>query len=244
MAERDLESHGFFLTPLLQPGFDVLDAGCGPATITTGIAETVFPGRVMAMDASPAQLEWGRRLAQGREIMNLDFVSASACEMPFADHSFDVVFAHALLENISAPERAMAEFHRVTRPGGFIALGSPDWDAFEISPMPKKVGQAIRAYRDLQERRGGDTRAGSHLHDWLSRAGFTPLSADTWTEEHHDVSLIAGHLAAQLECAGQFHHALSMREWAMDPEARFCQSCKFATGVRADAAKLHRRGVE
>ena len=51
MAARDLESHGFFLTPFLQPGFDVLDAGCGPATITTGIAEAVFPARVTAAES-------------------------------------------------------------------------------------------------------------------------------------------------------------------------------------------------
>ncbi len=238
MAARDLESHGFFLTPLLQPGFDVLDVGCGPATITTGIADMVFPGRVIALDESPDQLEFGRRLAQGREIVNLDFIKASAYTMPFADHSFDVVFSHALLDHLTDPERAMREFRRVTRPGGFIGICSPDWEAFELSPLPMNVGRAISAYRDLQEHHGGNTRAGARLCDWLKRAGFTPLACDEWQETHADPASVADDLAIQLETAGQFHHALALREWGQDPDARFVQSWKFATAVRADGHRL------
>lgn len=244
MAARDMESHGFFLAPLLQPGFDVLDAGCGPATITAGIAEMVFPGRVMALDLSAAHLERARRQAQGREIMNLDFVAASACEMPFADHSFDVVFAHELLECLTDPARALAELHRVTRPGGFIGICSLNWDALEMNPLPKAVGQAIHAYRDLHERRGGTPCAGAHLRTWLTRAGFTPLACDTWVEDHDDPTEIAEALAAQLDTAGQFHHALALRTWAERPDATFRQARNYATAVRADEARFHRHGAE
>ena len=93
MALRDLESHGFFLTPLLQSGLEVLDAGCGPATISADIADAVFPGKVTALDISSSELDHGRRLAEGREIVNLEFVAGSAYEMPFPDNSFDVVFS-------------------------------------------------------------------------------------------------------------------------------------------------------
>lgn len=234
MAARDLASHGFFLTPLLQPGFDVLDVGCGPGTITTGIAEAVFPARVTAVDISREQLETVRRLAQGREIMNLDFLAASATRLPFADHSFDVVFSHALLEHLREPEQAVREFHRVTRPGGFIALCSPDWDNFQLEPHPARVARAIHAYRNLKERNGGNTRAGAFLCDWMSHAGFTPLVHDEWFEDYESPQGIAEYLAWQLDNAGQFHHGTALREWAARPGARFSQSWKFATGVRAD----------
>ena len=237
MAARDLESHGFFLTPFLQPGFDVLDAGCGPATITTGIAEAVFPARVTAVDVSREQLETARRLTQGREIVNIEFIAASAARLPFADHSFDVVFAHALLEHLGEPEQAVREFHRVTRPGGFLAVGSPDWGNFELEPNPPRVARAIHAYRNLQERNGGNTRAGTMLRDWISTAGFTPLVHDEWIEENESPRLIAEYLALQLENAGQFHHGTALREWAALPRARFCQSWRFATGLRADEYK-------
>ncbi len=241
MAARELASHGFFLAPLLQPGFDVLDAGCGPATITTGIAEVVFPGTVTGLDISAAQLEQARRLTQGREIMNLGFVSGSAGLMPFADESFDVVFSHALLEHLVNPMEAMREFHRVTRPGGFIALCSPDWNAIELTPHAMRVGRAVSAYRNLQERCGGNPCAGARLRTWMDNAGFTPLTHDEWIEEYDDTGKIAEYLAARLSTDGQFHHATSLRDWASEPGARFRQSWKFATGVRADA---HRhRGI-
>jgi len=235
MAARDLESHGFFVNPFLQPGFDVLDAGCGPGTITAGIAEAVFPGRVTAVDLNPGPLECGRRLAEGRELTNLHFIAASAYQLPFEDHSFDVVFAHALLEHLRHPLQAVRELHRVTRPGGFIALASPDWEAFDVQPHSMELGRALMAYRDLQERNGGNTRAGALLRQWIGQAGFTPLTHDEWIEEYEDASLIGEYLAAQLETAGQYHHATTLRNWARHPQARFRQSWKYATGARADA---------
>jgi ubiquinone/menaquinone biosynthesis C-methylase UbiE len=244
MAARELESHGFFLMPLLQPGFDILDAGCGPATISADIADAVYPGKVTALDISPSELDHGRRLAEGREILNLEFLTASVYEIPFADSSFDVVFAHSLLEHLIEPRRALKEFYRVMRPGGFVALCSPDWDAFEISPLPMAVGRAISAYRDLHEKSGGNSRAGSHLHEWLTEAGFAPLSNDQWLEEYEDSKQIAEYLALQLETAGQFHHATALRDWAGDPEARFSQSWKYATGARPAAHKRRKRVME
>ena len=241
MAARELDTHGFFLAPLLQPGFDVLDAGCGPGTITAGIAQAAFPGRVTGTDISTEQLDRGHRLTQGREIMNLGFVHASAYEMPFADHSFDVVFSHALLEHLRDPARAIAEFHRVLRPGGFIALCSPDWNAFELAPHSMRVGRAIHAYQHLQERKGARTDAGARLPQLLSQAGFTLLAHNEWMEEDEDTSGTAREMARQLDNAGQFHHATTLREWAADPAARLRQSWKYATAVRADEYKAHHR---
>lgn len=235
MAARELASHGFFLAPLLQPGFDVLDAGCGPATITTGIAEVVFPGTVTGLDISAAQLEQARRLTQGREIMNLGFVSGSAGLMPFADESFDVVFSHALLEHLVNPMEAMREFHRVTRPGGFIALCSPDWNVTALTPHSMRVGRAVAAFKNLRERHGGNPCAGAYLRTWMADAGFTPLAHDEWIEEYDDPQKIAESIASQLSIDGQFHHATSLRDWASEPGVKFRQSWKFATGVRADA---------
>ena len=244
MASRDLESHGFFLVPLLQPGFDVLDAGCGPATISADIADAVFPGKVTALDVSTSELDQGRRLVEGREIVNLELVAGSAYEMPFPDRSFNVVFSLDLIEHLSEPLKALREFHRVTRPGGFVALSTPDWDSIEISPLPMALGRAINAYRDLEERNGGNSRAGFHLSEWLIEAGFAPLSNGEWTQDYEEPKQVAEYLGLQLETAGLFHHATALREWARDPAARFRQSWKYATGVRASTSKRRKRVTE
>jgi ubiquinone/menaquinone biosynthesis C-methylase UbiE len=244
MAARDLESHGFFLLPLLQSGHDVLDAGCGPATISADIADVVFPGKVTALDISTPELDQGRRLVEGREIVNLELVAASVYEIPFPDSSFNVVFSLDLIEHLSEPLRALREFHRVTRPGGFVALSSADWDSIEISPLPMALGRAINAYRDLEERNGGNSRAGFHLRQWLAEAGFAPLSHGEWIEEYEEPRRVAQYLGLQLETAGLFHHATALRDWARNPDARFRQSWKYATGARASSTKRRKRVME
>lgn len=233
MAIRDLESHGFFAMPLLQSGFAVLDAGCGSGTITNGIAEMVFPGTVTALDASTTQLEQARRLSQGREIVNTQFVCASATALPFADETFDLVFSHALLEHLHNPAQAMSEFFRVTRPGGFAAVASPDWDAFEFTPFPETVRAAITAYRDLLESNGSNPRAGDFLGDWIAAAGFMPISLGEWIEEYATAKQIGESLSLQLEAAGHPQHARNLREWAAQPESTFHQSWKYAIGLKA-----------
>jgi SAM-dependent methyltransferase len=244
MASRDLESHGFFLTPFLQSGLQVLDAGCGPATISADIADAVYPGKVTALDISPSELDQGRRLAEGREIVNLEFVAGSAYEMPFPDNSFDIVFSLDLFEHLGEPLQALREFHRVVRPGGFVALSTPDWDGIEISPLPMALGRAINAYRDLEERNGGNSRAGVHLSEWLVDAGFAPLSKGDWIEEFEEPRQIAEYLGIQLETAGLFHHATALRDWVSEPEASFRQPWKYVTGVRPSTNLRRKRITE
>lgn len=45
-AARDLA----FLVPHLRTGMDVVDCGCGPGSITVGLAEAVAPGQVIGID--------------------------------------------------------------------------------------------------------------------------------------------------------------------------------------------------
>src|SRR5687768_16069466 len=57
MARRSLRSHGEFFLPHLTPGVSVLDCGCGPGTITLGIAERIAPARVVGVDFGTSQIE-------------------------------------------------------------------------------------------------------------------------------------------------------------------------------------------
>jgi SAM-dependent methyltransferase len=234
MAARDLESHGFFLEPFLERGRDVLDVGCGPGTITAGLAEAVLPGRVTGLDVAPAQLSRARRMVEGREILNVEFLAGSAYQLPFADEAFDLTFAHALIEHLNEPHAALAEFRRVTKRGGVIALCSPDWDAFELHPFPVEIQRAIESYRELQEANGGNTRAGGLLPTWLSDAAIPLIVRGDWDETYEDATSIAEYLARQLDTAGSWRDGDALRHWAHDPEAWFRQSWKYAIGRRIE----------
>jgi len=45
-------------------------------------------------------------------------VKADVCNLPFQDHSFDVVFCNHVLEHVKDDAKAMSELHRVLKPGG------------------------------------------------------------------------------------------------------------------------------
>jgi SAM-dependent methyltransferase len=54
-------------------------------------------------------------------------VRGSTLALPFADGAFDRVIASEVLEHIPADGRALAELHRVLRPGGTMAVTVPAW---------------------------------------------------------------------------------------------------------------------
>ena len=116
MSQRTAETHAGFFLPQLEPGWRVLDAGCGPGTITLGLARKVAPGQVIGIDIEDSRFSDGQKQAQ-REGLDLEFRRASVYELPFQDGSFDAAFSHALLEHLSDPGAAQStEAWRFDRP--------------------------------------------------------------------------------------------------------------------------------
>ena len=64
LDRRSLESHGKHLIPYLDPGLRVLDFGCGPGTITVGLARSVEPGQVHGIDLEESQIDLARAAAR------------------------------------------------------------------------------------------------------------------------------------------------------------------------------------
>src|SRR6187402_1236522 len=63
VAARTATHDAAFLLPHLRPGMALLDVGCGPGSITVGLAEAVAPGSVTGVDLQAAQVEQSRALA-------------------------------------------------------------------------------------------------------------------------------------------------------------------------------------
>jgi SAM-dependent methyltransferase len=94
-------------------GRDVLEAGCG---IGTDAVEFIRArARYHGIDFSPTALE----LARARpELAGADLVQGSIADLPFDDKSFDLVYSNGVIHHMPDTARAIAEFHRVLRPGG------------------------------------------------------------------------------------------------------------------------------
>ena len=174
-AERNAETHAGFFLPQLRPGWHVLDAGCGPGTITLGLAQAVQPGQVTGIDIEDSQFSSAREQAE-REGLNVHFRTASVYELPFADGSFDAVFSHALLEHLSDPPAALAELRRVLKPGGSIGVRAGDLGGILIDSASEGPAQAFAAYLAKQKEYSKDPNVGRKLGRLLRKAGFTVQS--------------------------------------------------------------------
>jgi SAM-dependent methyltransferase len=101
-------------------GKSVLDIGAGEATYTRMLAETYSPRRMVACELF---LERMIPAARENQSKNLHFVAGSCFSLPFADRSFDSVFASLVLHQLPDLEEAIAEIDRVLKPGGcFIGI--------------------------------------------------------------------------------------------------------------------------
>ncbi len=70
--------------------------------------------------------------------------TASAQEVPFADHSFNVVIIKHIVEHLPDPQKAIREIGRVTEKGGVLILATPNLDSL-LKPWK---GQAWIGYQD------------------------------------------------------------------------------------------------
>src|SRR5262249_61213247 len=133
-AQRTADEAAAFLLPHLRPGMRLVDVGCGPGSITRGLAQRVAPGQVVGIDLSRDALDGARGDAAARGLTNLRYEEASVYQMPFADGSFDVVYAHQVLQHLRERGSAVREMLRVVRPGGLVAVRDVDWGTPAYSP--------------------------------------------------------------------------------------------------------------
>lgn len=104
----------------------VLDVGCGTGFLARLYAD--LGHRVTGIDLSPEMIEIARQKGASVEFR----VGDAESTLEAAD-SYDLVVARHLLWTLPEPGRAVAEWLRVLRPGGRIALVEGHWGVGELS---------------------------------------------------------------------------------------------------------------
>lgn len=106
----------------LQPGEHVLDVACGTGLVTLPAAARVAPGgRVVGTDISSSMVTSARSLATERGLTNAAFECCAAEDLEVvATTTFDVALCSLGLMYVPEPAVALAEMHRLLRPGGRV----------------------------------------------------------------------------------------------------------------------------
>ncbi|NQS98627.1 MAG: methyltransferase domain-containing protein [candidate division Zixibacteria bacterium] len=114
--ERTLKEAG------LQPGFCVLDYGCGPGGFSIAAAEMVGEsGRVYALDIHPLAEKNVKKLAAKRKLANVETI-CSDCATGLESESIDVVLLYDILHGLSEKNKVLAELHRVMKPDALLSF--------------------------------------------------------------------------------------------------------------------------
>ncbi|NKZ03689.1 methyltransferase domain-containing protein [Actinomadura latina] len=177
---RTAENSAAYLIEHLRPGHAVLDVGCGPGTITAGLAGRVAPGRVVAADSAETVLDEARKSTAALD--NVEFAVADVHALDFPDATFDVVHAHQVLQHVTDPVQALREMRRVAKPGGIVAARDADFGTMIWYPEPPAMAPWLPVYYRVARGNGGEPDAGRRLVSWARAAGFTDVaaSASAW----------------------------------------------------------------
>lgn len=180
---RTAENSAGFLLPELVAGTRLLDVGCGPGTISADLAARVAPGLVNAIDRAPEVIETAQTLHAGLGIMNLHFSVDDVYDLSFADQTFDVAYAHQVLQHLSDPVAALVEMRRVLVDGGVLAVRDADYGGFVWSPEDPRLDAWMNLYLRVTAANGAQANAGRHLATWVRAAGFADatVTSSTWT---------------------------------------------------------------
>jgi ubiquinone/menaquinone biosynthesis C-methylase UbiE len=195
LSQRSVSREGAFFLPFLHPGMDVLDCGCGPGTMTVQVGEVVAPGEVIGIDLEAAQFTVGRGQARERGLDNVRFQQASVYDLPCADESFDVVYAHAVLYHLDRPEAALREMHRVLRPGGLIAVRDSDTRGDLYAPTDPQLDQVWALAEQVMRDHGGNPAFGARQRALLRDAGFVEIVATASYDAYGAPALMQGFTA-------------------------------------------------
>ena len=235
---RNAGTHARFFLERLEPGMHVLDCGCGPGSITIGIAEAVAPGRVVGVDLSPSRVEEASALARQAGLDNVEFYVGDIYQLQFGDNSFDAAYEHAVFQHLNDPGRAAEEVLRVLKPSGFFGAS----DRIRTATIVFGDGMDdVKTHSDIgieeaATTRGSDLDRGMRLHTILKQAGFVDVAMSaayevwtgeqlsqamrSWADQISDPSWLAwmqqaGH-GDQQTINQQLH---SFRSFANDPDA-------------------------
>ena len=174
---RSARSHAAYLLPHLASGQKLLDFGCGPGTITVGLARAVEPGDLHGIDMEESQIDLARAAAEAGGHANATFHVGDVTDLPFEDDSFDVAHCHTVLTHVPDTQAILREVRRVVKPGGLVASREMIAAASFMVPVPESLESAWGIFAKLIAANRGHPQMGRELKASFVEAGLSDVRA-------------------------------------------------------------------
>lgn len=173
MSGRTADNFASFFIPHLLPGMSVLDIGCGPGTITVGLAAKISPGQVVGIDIGASEIAKAAELAKSLGLANARFEVRDATALKFIDGEFDAVFSSAALEHIKDAASVVREMARVLKPGGVLGLKGGLPSRRVVVPETPVMIRLGEVYLAVWKAAGGHPEMGLEQIDLVRNAGLS-----------------------------------------------------------------------
>ena len=165
-----------------EPGQTVLELGAGTAETGLAAARHVSPGgRVIVSDRSSAMVAAAVRRAAELGLSNVEMrvIDIEAIDLP--DAAVDGALCRLALMLVPDPAVALAEIHRVVRPGGRLA--ATVWDTVDRNPWAPALWEVLEGMTDLPPARPGgpgmfSLAEADRLSALLAGAGFGDIHVE------------------------------------------------------------------
>jgi SAM-dependent methyltransferase len=209
------EAFTSFLEEILRPkaGKRILDVGCGNGTAEASLARLrLSQVQFFGVDMLVHRLAEASQRTRGMNA-RVGYAAADACHLPFADGTFDSTFCVAVLQHICNPEDAVAEFARVTRPGGRVLAVEPDnasrywFSSLESGVRAFELSRAF--FRELSSAQGETTAVatGPMLPGLMAAHGLEPIAVHIFPVSLSHLGVAAGGVWATRRSAIEEHIA-------------------------------------
>ncbi|TXK85228.1 class I SAM-dependent methyltransferase [Paenibacillus sp. N3.4] len=122
----------------IEKGKHVLEVGCGTGRTACYLAEQGC--QVTAVDIRPEMIV--KAIKRGiQQKVDVRFLEGDVCQLPFEDHTFDVVLVESVT-NFADAQKAVSEYYRVLKPGGKLY----DREVIRVKEMTVGVHRALCSF--------------------------------------------------------------------------------------------------